>query len=124
MDIPFDLLKIVSSFLIIPKMKLLDWIDIGSLVNYKLSGNPNAINFLKKHPEKIDWHCLSYNLNASAINLLEKLPDDAKIKIEDMHPLGIGSPDDVANAVVFLLSDLSKWITGTSMIVDGGYSSL
>lgn len=59
-----------------------------------------------------------------SINLLEKLPDDAKIKIEDMHPLGIGSPDDVANAVVFLLSDLSKWITGTSMIVDGGYSSL
>ena len=59
-----------------------------------------------------------------SINLLEKLPDDAKIKIKDMHPLGIGLPDDVANAVVFLLSDLSKWITGTSMIVDGGYSSL
>ena len=59
-----------------------------------------------------------------SINLLEKLPDDAKDKIEDMHPLGIGTPNDVANAVVFLLSDLSKWITGTSMIVDGGYSSL
>ena len=58
-----------------------------------------------------------------SINLLEKLPDDAKIKIEDMHPLGIGSPDDVANAVVFLLSDLSKWITGTSMIVDGGWTA-
>lgn len=59
-----------------------------------------------------------------SIKLLEKLPIDAKIKIEDMHPLGIGTPDDVANAVVFLLSDLSKWITGTSFIVDGGYSSL
>jgi NAD(P)-dependent dehydrogenase (short-subunit alcohol dehydrogenase family) len=58
-----------------------------------------------------------------SIKLLEKLPDDAKHKIEDMHPLGIGNPNDVANAVVFLLSDLSKWITGTSMIVDGGYSS-
>ena len=58
-----------------------------------------------------------------SIKLLEKLPDDAKIKIEEMHPLGIGCPDDVAHAVVFLLSDLSKWITGTSMIIDGGYSA-
>ena len=58
-----------------------------------------------------------------SVKLLEKLPDDAKIKIKEMHPLGIGSPNDVANAVVFLLSDLSKWITGTSMIIDGGYSA-
>jgi NAD(P)-dependent dehydrogenase (short-subunit alcohol dehydrogenase family) len=38
-----------------------------------------------------------------SIKLLEKLPDDAKHKIEDMHPLGIGNPNDVANAVVFFI---------------------
>jgi NAD(P)-dependent dehydrogenase (short-subunit alcohol dehydrogenase family) len=58
-----------------------------------------------------------------SINLLEKLPENARTKIEEMHPLGIGSPNDIANAAVFLLSDLSKWITGTAMIIDGGYSS-
>jgi len=41
--------------------------------------------------------------------------------LEKQHPLGVGTPDDVAGAVVFLLSDLARWITGTNLIVDGGY---
>ena len=41
----------------------------------------------------------------------------------DMHPLGYGKPEDVANACAFLLSDASRWITGTNLIVDGGYSA-
>jgi NAD(P)-dependent dehydrogenase (short-subunit alcohol dehydrogenase family) len=28
--------------------------------------------------------------------------------------------DDVANAVLFLASDMAKWITGTHLVVDGG----
>ncbi|MGE8398597.1 MAG: SDR family NAD(P)-dependent oxidoreductase [Burkholderiales bacterium] len=36
------------------------------------------------------------------------------------HPLGLGTPDDVANAAVYLLSDASRWVTGTSLIMDGG----
>lgn len=35
--------------------------------------------------------------------------------------MGVGEPADVAHAAAFLLSDASKFITGTSMIVDGGY---
>lgn len=42
-------------------------------------------------------------------------------KIKSLHPLGIGLPDDVANACVFLLSDAARWITGTNLVVDGGY---
>ena len=42
----------------------------------------------------------------------------------DRHPLGIGEPVDVANAIAFLLSDASKWITGTSIVLDGGLSAL
>lgn len=41
---------------------------------------------------------------------------------EGHHPLGFGEPIDVAMAVAFLLSDASKWITGTTMVVDGGFS--
>jgi NAD(P)-dependent dehydrogenase (short-subunit alcohol dehydrogenase family) len=40
---------------------------------------------------------------------------------EARHPLGFGRPEDVSNAVIFLLSDASQWITGTSLVVDGGY---
>ena len=32
--------------------------------------------------------------------------------------------EDVANAVVFFSSDLSNYITGQNLIIDGGYSSL
>lgn len=35
-------------------------------------------------------------------------------------PLGMGTPDDFAGAAVFLASDLSRWITGTTLHVDGG----
>lgn len=41
-----------------------------------------------------------------------------------MHPLGrLGEPEDVAHAVLFLASDESRWITGTALVVDGGFSA-
>ena len=40
---------------------------------------------------------------------------------EDSHLLGFGEPEDIANTVLFLLSPGSRWITGSSIRVDGGY---
>ncbi|MGA2243186.1 MAG: SDR family oxidoreductase [Verrucomicrobiota bacterium] len=36
------------------------------------------------------------------------------------HPLGLGCPEDVADAVEFLASDCARWITGQEIVVDGG----
>lgn len=38
------------------------------------------------------------------------------------HLLGFGKPLDIAKAASFLLSDEARWITGTNMVVDGGFS--
>ena len=40
---------------------------------------------------------------------------------ENYATIGIGRPQDVANAVGFLLADTARWITGTVLVVDGGY---
>lgn len=40
------------------------------------------------------------------------------------HPLGFGKSEDIANLAVFLLSDLSRWVTGACLTADGGYSVL
>lgn len=45
---------------------------------------------------------------------------DALTIQRNRHPLGLGTPEDVANASIFLLSNASRWVTGTSLIMDGG----
>ncbi|WP_407398387.1 SDR family oxidoreductase [Anaerovibrio sp.] len=42
-------------------------------------------------------------------------------KFYEWHLLGIGEPEDVTGTVLFLLSDRARWITGTNVVVDGGY---
>lgn len=55
--------------------------------------------------------------------VLGNLSEKSREEILNMHPLGLGKPDDIAYACTFLLSDTSRWITGTNLIVDGGYSA-
>ena len=54
-------------------------------------------------------------------DLFSKTTEEKIKTIEAMHPLGFGKPEDVANLIGFLLSDQSRWITGTTHFIDGGY---
>ncbi len=37
---------------------------------------------------------------------------------------GLGQPDDLVGAVLFLASDESRWVTGSTVTVDGGYLAI
>lgn len=41
-----------------------------------------------------------------------------------LHPLGhIGEPDDIAWGAVYLASDEAKFVTGSELVIDGGYTA-
>jgi NAD(P)-dependent dehydrogenase (short-subunit alcohol dehydrogenase family) len=54
---------------------------------------------------------------------MTKLSPEQIKKIEESHPLGTGEPQDVARAAAFLLAPQNKWITGTDLVIDGGYTA-
>ena len=47
---------------------------------------------------------------------------EARRATEGAIPLGrLGQPDDLVGAVLFLAADESRWVTGSTVTVDGGY---
>ncbi len=46
----------------------------------------------------------------------------ATAAFEAAHPLGRGRPQDIANGVYYLASDAACWITGTELVIDGGFA--
>lgn len=63
------------------------------------------------HPGMVETKMIAENLSE------EELQNNLK-----EYPLNrFGKPEDVAWAIIYLLSDASSWITGTSMVVDGGF---
>jgi NAD(P)-dependent dehydrogenase (short-subunit alcohol dehydrogenase family) len=51
-------------------------------------------------------------------------PEAARAELNALHPLGhIGEAEDVAYAIVYLASEESKFVTGSELVVDGGYTA-
>ncbi len=59
--------------------------------------------------------------------LAERSPIGAKAfreHLDSLHPIGhIGEPDDIAYGVLYLASDESKFLTGSELVIDGGYTA-
>lgn len=75
-------------------------------------------------PKKIRLNVVSPGVVETAINRNQPyLADPERRKVtESLHPLGIGTTEDIANVCIYLLSDASRWVTGQNLIIDGGYT--
>ena len=50
--------------------------------------------------------------------------EEGRKALDAMHPIGhVGEPNDIAYGVLYLASDESKFVTGTELVIDGGYTA-
>jgi NAD(P)-dependent dehydrogenase (short-subunit alcohol dehydrogenase family) len=78
------------------------------------------------HNIRVNCVCPALVETEIATEFLKVARKDEKLWGEIMSkiPLGrVGTPEDVAYAALFLASDESSWITGSSLMVDGGYTA-
>ncbi|SMO33428.1 SDR family NAD(P)-dependent oxidoreductase [Propioniciclava tarda] len=60
-------------------------------------------------------------LTAMSAGFVDRLGEEQRAALEASYPLGLGSPADVAEPIEFLLGEASRWITGQTLVVDGGH---
>lgn len=77
----------------------------------------------------LEFHQMGIRSNCIAAAMVktpmyDKAAEQTTKEVMDEHirryPLGVGLPEDVANAAIYFLSDASRWVTGTTLILDGG----
>lgn len=59
--------------------------------------------------------------------LLQRTPtmEEVRARMVPLHPIGrLGQPDDIANAALYLASEQSSFVTGSDMLVDGGFTAV
>jgi len=107
-------------------------IQIGSVVG--TSGNPGQANysaakaaligFTKSLAQEVGSRNITINCIAPGFidtDMTKALPEAQRTKLLEKIPLGrLGSPDDIAHAVVFLASARAGYITGATLHVNGG----
>lgn len=104
---------------------------VGSAANVGYAMSKAALHGITKSlaielaPKKIRVNCIAPGFVKTQMMLEsdKSFSEDRNEVLESLHPLGLGEPADIANACAFLLSEASKWITGTIMNVDGGFTA-
>jgi 3-oxoacyl-[acyl-carrier protein] reductase len=108
-------------------------INVSSVVGQ--TGNPGQANYAAAKAGLIGFtrsvarEVANRNITVNALapgyittDITQDLPEELKAKVLEMIPAGrFGTPEDVADAAVFLASDAARYITGQVLNVDGGF---
>ncbi|KAJ4252390.1 hypothetical protein NW762_010988 [Fusarium torreyae] len=103
---------------------------VGGRNNCSYAASKGAVSNLSRQvamdyaPEGIHCNaiCPGYTQTAIFKNTVANLDDLEGIRVR--HPLhGIGLPEDIVGAAIFLASSEARWITGVCLPVDGGYTA-
>jgi len=92
-------------------------------VNYAAS-KAGLLGLSKSLAQELSGRAITVNVVAPgfiATDMTAALPQDVKDTMQKQIPLGrFGAPEDIAHAVAFLCSDGAAYITGQTLVVDGG----
>lgn len=73
-------------------------------------------------PQQMRVNAICPGIVKTEMLLSTNLSEEQFVAQEKNYPLGLGTPEDVGYAVLYHLSDGSRWLTGNIMILDGGNS--
>lgn len=97
--------------------------------NSLYSATKGAVNSFAKamalevSKQEMRVNCIQPGFVPSSILSSGAIEEDAFLKFyAERHPLGFGTPTDIANGCIYLLSDASRWVTGSIFTIDGGYT--
>jgi len=104
---------------------------VGSAANSAYAMSKAALNSFARSlaielaPRRLRFNCVAPGFVRTEMleNLAQRMGPNYLAELEHLHPLGLGQAEDVSNAIQFLLSDRARWITGTVLSVDGGFTA-
>lgn len=132
--------NLFSSMLLIQKLLKLKKINKGGSIvfissistSYADKGNAiyaaskGAINSFSKvlalelSARSITSNCIQPGFVPTSMLANGVVSEEQLLEEKKRYPLGFGEPSDIANGVIYLLSDAAKWVTGSVLTIDGG----
>lgn len=75
--------------------------------------------------KKIRVNCILPGTTDTPLIRTENVTEESLAEVAKTFPLKrFGTPEDMANGIIYLLSDASSFVTGTELVIDGGYTLL
>jgi NAD(P)-dependent dehydrogenase (short-subunit alcohol dehydrogenase family) len=100
-----------------------EYADKGNSIYAASKGGINSfmkVLALELASQKITCNCIQPGMVPTGMLAAGVITEDQLIEEKKNYPLGFGEPTDIANGIIYLLSDAAKWVTGSVLTIDGG----